>query len=134
MNTDNTHLLRPPKLALLLIAGAPVLAVVAYTLLFQSGSRLPVEAVSTSYSLDPIIPIEGPAEKKIASVNDMTIGLAARLENAPNDPKGWLLLARSYKHISHLEKAREAYNTAIHYGALDTELEKTLFSVAGSEK
>ena len=50
-----------------------------------------------------------PAAESISSLVD---GLAARLEENPEDSKGWLLLAKSYEHLNRLDDARYAYAMA----------------------
>ncbi|MDJ0630783.1 MAG: c-type cytochrome biogenesis protein CcmI [Rhodobacter sp.] len=45
-------------------------------------------------------------------VEGMVAGLAARLEEQPNDPDGWVMLVRSYATLGQQERAREAYSQA----------------------
>ncbi|MDP2371828.1 c-type cytochrome biogenesis protein CcmI [Rhodoferax sp.] len=42
-------------------------------------------------------------------VEQMVEGLAARLKANPNDPKGWAMLARSYKVMGRLDEAEQAF-------------------------
>jgi cytochrome c-type biogenesis protein CcmH len=49
-----------------------------------------------------------PAEQK-AAIREMVTGLAARLEQQPDDLEGWRMLARSYSVLGEPEKAAEAY-------------------------
>lgn len=65
---------------------------------------------------------ETASQKKVSSVASMIDRLAARLEENPSDGKGWLLLARSYKHVNRLEDAATAYAKAASLGEVDPEL------------
>lgn len=58
----------------------------------------------------------------VGSVASMIDGLAARLKDNPDDAKGWLLLARSYKHLRRVPEAGDAYERAAALGEYDDEL------------
>jgi cytochrome c-type biogenesis protein CcmH len=45
-------------------------------------------------------------------MKEMVDSLAARLKANPNDPKGWAMLARSYKAMGRFEEAQQAFNKA----------------------
>lgn len=60
--------------------------------------------------------------KSAGSVASMVDGLADRLKNNPADGKGWLLLARSYKHLQRWPEAHDAYENAAALGEYDEEL------------
>ncbi|MBX2805916.1 MAG: tetratricopeptide repeat protein, partial [Hyphomicrobiales bacterium] len=51
-------------------------------------------------------------EDQDAMVRGMVDGLAARLESSPNDPKGWIMLMRSYLVLKETDKAQDAYERA----------------------
>ena len=67
----------------------------------------------------------GPTAEDVAAASEMTqeqrddmiagmvAGLAARLEEQPNDPDGWVMLVRSYATLGQPDKARTAYDTAV---------------------
>lgn len=57
------------------------------------------------------------------SISNLVGGLAASLEENPEDGKGWLLLAKSYQHLGRPEEAREAYARARALGETDATLE-----------
>ena len=63
-----------------------------------------------------------PQSKTVGSVASMIDGLAARLNDNPDDGKSWLLLARSYKHLQRGAEARDAYEHAVALGEYDEEL------------
>ena len=56
----------------------------------------------------------------------MVGGLEERLRQQPEDGKGWLLLAKSYKHMGRLEEARQAYRKADALGNGDGTVAATL--------
>ena len=58
----------------------------------------------------------------VASVASMVDGLAARLKENPGDGKGWLLLARSFKHLNRMPEAFDAYQHAVALGEYDGDL------------
>jgi cytochrome c-type biogenesis protein CcmH len=49
-----------------------------------------------------------PMEIDEATIRAMVEGLADKLEESPDDAKGWLMLARSYEVLGEAEKARDA--------------------------
>lgn len=59
---------------------------------------------------------------KIGSVASLVEGLAARLEENPDDGKSWLLLARSYHHLNRQAEAKTAYARAAQLGEYDEQL------------
>jgi hypothetical protein len=62
------------------------------------------------------------ASRSVGSVASMVDGLAERLAQEPNDGKGWLLLARSYKHLNRTSDAVAAYAKAVALGETDAAL------------
>lgn len=48
-----------------------------------------------------------------AMIRGMVASLAAKMQQAPDDPEGWLRLGRAYTVLRDLPKAREAYDQAI---------------------
>ena len=77
--------------------------------------------------------MRGPTAEDIAAAADMTqserddmiagmvAGLAARLDESPDDPEGWIMLIRSYATLGEHEKARAAFekSTGIFAGRSD---------------
>ncbi|MFQ5451357.1 MAG: tetratricopeptide repeat protein [Nitrospinaceae bacterium] len=55
-------------------------------------------------------------------LDQLTRGLAKKLETRPNDLKGWTLLARSYATLGQSDKADEAFHKAIELAPRDAEL------------
>lgn len=102
----------------------PIFAVGIYVLLgspnVQSGRSTSSSAMAPDAAARPTSTGE-----KVGSVSSMVDGLAARLEENPDDAKGWLLLARSYQHMNRPDDAAFAYAKAVALGEHDADLEKT---------
>lgn len=73
-------------------------------------------------------------EDKAATVESLLGGLERRLEANPDDAKGWLLLAKSYRHLGENDKALAAYEKARNLGQADKDFEASMLDVpaAGS--
>ncbi|MDH4125007.1 MAG: hypothetical protein OEV69_05165 [Gammaproteobacteria bacterium] len=56
----------------------------------------------------------------VPSVASLLTGLEERLQNSPDDGKGWLLLAKTYQHLGRNHDARIAYDKAVALGQTDT--------------
>ncbi len=54
-----------------------------------------------------------PADEQMAMIRDMVDGLAARLQDEPDDLEGWMRLAQSYAILGEWELSREAYLQAL---------------------
>lgn len=54
-----------------------------------------------------------PAEEQQAMIRSMVEGLAARLEEDPDDPQGWLRLANAYEVLGRSEEAIAAYERVL---------------------
>lgn len=61
----------------------------------------------------------GSAGKPVASVASLLHGLEARLDREPDDAEGWLLLAKSYRHLGRNDDAAAAYRRATDLGRTD---------------
>ena len=61
--------------------------------------------------------------EKTASVAELIGGLERRLEEDPNDGKGWLLLAKSHDHLGNTAAAWSSYARAKELGTSDDALE-----------
>jgi len=58
-------------------------------------------------------------QPQAASVSSLVDGLAAKLAENPDDGKGWLLLAKSYRHLDRIDEADAAYARAAALGVTD---------------
>lgn len=61
-------------------------------------------------------PAHTPGVADVPPVEDLIHGLEQRLENYPDDRKGWSLLARSYAYVGRLGDARRAAANAVMLG------------------
>ena len=89
---------RLPRTALVLSAALPVAAVALYFVL------------GTPAALDPAV--QQNASPTAAEVEKMVATLAARLEQNPNNPEGWVMLGRSYKAMGRFDEAARAFDRA----------------------
>ncbi|MCB4359875.1 c-type cytochrome biogenesis protein CcmI [Quatrionicoccus australiensis] len=87
------------KTAIALILLLPILALGAYGILGNPRALDPAQAVAQ--------PQMTPEQ-----INEMVSRLAARMQENPDDLKGWLMLARSYKTMGRYEEAGSAYGKA----------------------
>ena len=55
-------------------------------------------------------------KEKLDSVDQMLAGLEQRLQENPNDGKGWLLLGKSYRHLGRNDDANNAFIKAAALG------------------
>ena len=85
------------KTALALLVSIPLLATAGYTLL------------GNPRALDPL-----QTQTKVSSqqIDEMLAKLVDKLKKNPDDAKGWVMLARSYKALGRLAEAAEAYSQA----------------------
>jgi hypothetical protein len=74
------------------------------------------------------------SQNSIGSVASMVDGLAERMKQNPDDSKGWLLLAQSYKHLGRTVDAIAAYEKAAALGAHDEELERLSGRSSGEQE
>lgn len=85
------------KMAIAVLILLPVLAMTAYTLL------------GNPRALDPDQRVAQPEMTK-EQINAMVAKLAERMKANPDDTKGWLMLARSYKSLGRYAEAVEAFS------------------------
>jgi len=76
--------------------------------------------------LEPTSAATGRSGDSLGSVASLVGGLRERLKQEPNDASGWLLLARSYEHLSRHEEALLAYERARSLGKTDLDFEQRL--------
>jgi len=90
-----------------------------------------------SQQAEPAGPAASPATNQdvsVAPVESLLIGLEQRLEQEPEDGKGWLLLAKSYEHLGRNDEAIAAYARARELGNSDLLLESRLVKTAYKDK
>ena len=66
---------------------------------------------------------------ELGSVESMVGGLEQRLQKKPDDGKGWLLLAKSYRHMGRMDDARDAYQKAEALGSGDATAAAQLYGL-----
>lgn len=80
------------------------------------GLALPVAGALIYFALGnvPALSPESTQQPKVTAkeIEDMVARLAARLEQNPDDTKGWVMLARSYKAMGRYEEATRAFGKA----------------------
>lgn len=74
------------------------------------------------------IPSTTSATAQAGPVESLVGGLEKRLEDNPDDLKGWRLLAQSYAFLGDMQAARAAIGRAIALGADEQELETVVMS------
>jgi hypothetical protein len=107
------------KLSLLVADSAIVLPIALYGVLGRPGVPSS-NSRATSVQDDSGVPTIGTgATDGLDSVGNLIAGLRDRLEENPDDAKGWLLLAKSYQHLGQDDEARSAYDKAAALGQTD---------------
>lgn len=87
------------KTAVALLLLMPILALLGYALLGNSKALDPAQTAA-------------PQQMTADQINGMVAKLAERMQANPDDLKGWLMLARSYKTMGRFAEAAEAYGKA----------------------
>jgi cytochrome c-type biogenesis protein CcmH len=104
-------------LTLLLIPAIPLCAVLLYQLMGSAELIDRVQQAQTSQSQ----PAQSRAQQ-IASIEKMVAELAARLQQQPDDLKGWVMLARTYSIMKRYNEATAAYENVLRLGGEDAGL------------
>jgi cytochrome c-type biogenesis protein CcmH len=92
---------RLPRSAIGLGLGLPVAAFALY-----------FGAFGTPTGLDPKAQVQAQQGPTAAEVEAMVAKLAAKLEENPDNPKGWAMLGRSYKAMGRFDEAERAFGKA----------------------
>lgn len=93
--------------AIALLVLLPLAALGGYTMLGEPAAMDPTQAQAQQAS-----PHQGQGGPTAEQINAMVTNLAERLKNNPDDPKGWLMLARSYKAMGRNKDAVDAFGKA----------------------
>lgn len=114
------------RLPLLLGVAVLVFAIALYSYLGSPGMTSSTSHTSTA-SMGSGAGQPGTSKVEgVPSVASLVSGLEERLANAPDDAKGWLLLAKTYQHLGRIDDARAALDKAVALGQSDTEFEELL--------
>jgi hypothetical protein len=106
----------------------PVLTVGLYAYLGSPKAAVANPERSASLERMRQVSNEQASQKQIASVSNLVDGLATRLADNPDDAGGWLLLAKSHRHLGNREDASSAYENAVALGKHDADLQAYLAS------
>lgn len=87
------------KTAVALLVLMPILALIGYALLGNTKALDPTQTAA-------------PQQMTAEQIDGMVAKLAERMQANPDDMKGWLMLARSYKTMGRYEEAAQAYGKA----------------------
>lgn len=87
------------------IAGAMLIVLPVATLMLYSYLGNPGATVGSSSA--------APTSMTQADIQNMVTSLEARLADNPDDPEGWLMLARSYRYLEKFQDAAKAYANAL---------------------
>ncbi|MEO1242394.1 MAG: tetratricopeptide repeat protein [Pseudomonadota bacterium] len=101
--------------SLILLVAAPIAAAAIYMTVGAPYSLAPeFEMRLAAAQQSPTEAIEAmPAEERAAMIESMVSGLAARLEENPDDPDGWRMLARSYGALGRAAESADAYRQLV---------------------
>ena len=108
--TDSAHTATPERsgrwITLLLIPAIPVCALLLYQLMGSAELIDRLQQAQTSPAQSP----------PVASIEEMVALLDARLQQQPDDLKGWVMLARSYSIMKRYSEAEAAYENVLRLG------------------
>jgi len=111
---DTTALPRRSRAAFAALLGVALLLPLSALLLYR--------LVGTPEALDPANVTPPQAEHSAEDMEKAIAGLAAKLQQEPNDPQGWALLARAYQAMNRIEASRDAYRQAHEHAPDDNDL------------
>ena len=120
LNIDDPaqHAPRSGRWATLLII--PLLPLCAVLLYQQIGSVELIDILQQSRTMQSQPPQQAAAPT--TSIDEMVDKLAARLEEQPDDMKGWVMLARSYTILKRHSEAMTAYENVLRLGGENADL------------
>jgi hypothetical protein len=85
-------------------------------------------------TLRPTTAATGQANKGAASISSLVDGLAEKLAKDPDNGKGWLLLAKSYKHLDRPDDFAMAYQRALELGHSEPDLDDYLAGLSADAR
>jgi len=120
LNVDDPAQLDPRSgrwATLLIIPLLPLCAVLLYQ---QIGSVELIDRLQQARSMQSQPPQQ--SAQPTASIDEMVEKLAARLQEQPDDVKGWVMLARSYSILKRHSEAMTAYENVLRLGGENADL------------
>lgn len=112
------------------VIGAIAVLSLAAGLYIATGRPDPAAGSSQPDVMHTVPTPAGDQDVSVASVESLLSGLEQRLQQEPEDGKGWLLLAKSYDHLGRTAEATAAYARARELGNSDLLLESRLVNTA----
>ena len=120
----------------LALAIAITIAVIALSLYFvvDASDHTDAAALHQTAQASSTAMTASSGNMQLAPVESMLSGLEQRLQEQPDDGKGWLLLAKSYRHLGRMDDARDAYKKAEALGNGDATVATQLYGLKDMEK
>ena len=97
-------------------------ALLAVALLLPASALLLYRLVGAPEALDPAKVRPPAAEHSAADMDNAIAGLAAKLQQQPDDARGWALLGRAYQATNRVEESREAFRQAHEHAPDDNDV------------
>jgi hypothetical protein len=119
------------------MAAIAVIPALAFSVYATTGNpeAINVEPADNSQvALRPTMAATGQANKGAASISSLVDGLAEKLAKDPGDGKGWLLLAKSYKHLERQDDFAMAYQHARELGYSEADLDDYLAGLSADTR
>ena len=107
---------------LLIIPALPLCAVLLYQQLGSEELIDKVQQARASQSQPAQTPSQQTPSQQQASIDEMVAKLAERLQQQPDDVKGWVMLARSYNIMKRYSEAESAYANVLRLGGENADL------------
>ncbi|MEQ8229310.1 MAG: c-type cytochrome biogenesis protein CcmI [Rhodospirillales bacterium] len=104
------------------VAHRPVYAIVFVSITMIGASGLYLMLGTPEFPSMPLAERGAPTDERPQDFALLVERLAARMEDTPSDPRGWLLLARSYVQIGRFSDGASAYGRAIKLGTREPEV------------
>lgn len=104
------------------MARRPVYAMAFVSMMMFGAAGLYLTLGTPGLSSMPLAKRGSPTEERSQDFAFLVERLAARMEANPSDPRGWLLLARSYARIGRFADSASAYQRAIDLGTREPEV------------
>ena len=117
----------------LILASALTVLLVSMSTFFLAGAASTSGVDSAHPGAVRSVPVATDNAMNLASVESMIGGLEDRLRTNPSDGKGWLLLAKSYRHMGRMDDARMAYRKAEALGTSDASVAEQLHGLQDPE-
>ena len=97
-------------------------ALLGVALLLPASALLLYRLVGAPEALDPAKLAPPPAEHTAADMDNAIAGLAAKLQQQPDDARGWALLGRAYQATNRVDESREAFKQAHEHAPDDADI------------